>query len=760
MKLHSSLIRLAAVGVIFWAMLAGAATFTVTSAGDTPDPIPGDGICGYPWWPYYLPCTLRAAIQEANASRTVPTTIDFNIPTFPQGTVPTITPGSALPTIVRPVVIDGTTQGWFRGPHRVEIDGANARGAYGLWITAGDSRVRGLVINRFAAGGIALDSRGGNVLDSNFIGTNVDGTAALANGFDGVFISQSSPNNTIGGAGARRNIISGNHDSGLSISSSGNTVFGNFIGTNAAGTASIPNGNGISIFSGGNNLIGGTTPDARNLISGNREAGIHIFAATGNQVQGNFIGTDVTGTVLLSNSKGVFLEGAPSNTVGGKVAEARNVISANQTGVAISGVGATGNQVQGNFIGTTATGTVGLGNSYGVSIDQASNNIVGGTAAGARNLISGNSFGMFISGFNATGNLVQGNFIGTNAAGTARLPNEYGVLVQEASSNLIGGTAAGARNVISGNRSALGIGGLNAMGNLVQGNFIGTDPSGTGRVPNAFGINISAPNNLIGGSAANAGNVISGNGGVEILDGIGIDISGAGNQVQGNLIGTDVTGAAALPNGYHGVSVRGSANLIGGIAAGAGNVISGNGGAGLLISGAGNQVQGNLIGTNAAGTAGLPNGGGVQVESASNCVVGPGNVISGNQANGVAITSFNGSTTSNQVVGNLIGTDATGTVALGNMQNGVVINGPSQNIAASDNIIGGSGPGARNIISGNALNGVRILGRGARSNRLQGNFIGTNQDGTAALANALRGVQIDSAPNNTLARNVISGNQA
>jgi CSLREA domain-containing protein len=192
MKLHSSLIRLAAVAVILSATLAGAATFTVTSAGDTFDPFPGDGICGYPFWPYYLPCTLRAAIQEANATATSPTTINFNIATFPQGTVPTITPGSALPAIVRPVSIDGTTQGWLGGPHRVEINGVNVRGGYGLLITAGSSRVRGLVINRFAEGGIALDSRGGNVLDSNFIGTNADGTAALGNG-TGVFIMQARP---------------------------------------------------------------------------------------------------------------------------------------------------------------------------------------------------------------------------------------------------------------------------------------------------------------------------------------------------------------------------------------------------------------------------------------------------------------------------------------------------------------------------------------------------------------------------------------
>ncbi len=760
MKLHSNLIRLAVAAVILSATLARAATFTVTSAGDTPDPIPGDGICGYPWWPFYLPCTLRAAIQEANASAG-PTTIDFNIPTFPQGTVPTITPGSALPTIVRPVVIDGTTQGWLRGPHRVEINGANVHGGgHGLSISAGSSHVRGLVINRFMLAGVYLDARGGNFLEANLIGTNVDGTAALGNG-TGVIITQSSPNNTIGGVGARRNVISGNADLGIILISDGNSVFGNFIGTNAAGTAAMPNGEGTRIFSGGN-LIGGTGPATGNLISGNRNTGVRFFGpnARGNQVLGNFIGTDISGTVLLSNSIGVSLEGAPNNTVGGTVAQARNVISANQVGVSVSGVGATGNQVQGNFIGTTASGTVGLGNGYGVSIEQASNNIIGGTVAGVPNVISSNSIGVSISGVGATGNLVQGNLIGTNAAGIGRLPNGYGVYLQDASSNLIGGTLAAARNLISGNSNGLRIVGSNATGNLVQGNFIGTDPSGTGRVPNSFGVYVTGSNNLIGGTAAGAGNVISGNGGLVILDGIGLQIGGTGNQVQGNLIGTDVTGIVALSNRYFGVSVGGSSNIIGGTAAGAANVISGNGDDGILISGTGHQVQGNLIGTNAAGTAGLPNANGVHIENASNCVVGPGNAISGNQGSGVAITSLNSSTTSNQVVGNLIGTDATGTIALGNMQNGVVINGPNQDIVASDNIVGGSGPGARNIIAGNALNGVRILGRGARSNQLLGNFIGTNQGGTAALANALRGVQIDAAPNNILSRNVISGNQA
>jgi parallel beta-helix repeat protein len=210
---------------------------------------------------------------------------------------------------------------------------------------------------------------------------------------------------------------------------------------------------GLHIIAGSSTVRG----MAINRFSGN---GVAIFGneATGNLVQGNFIGTDVTGTVDLGNSTdGVQIRGAANNTIGGITAEARNVISGNnvrgisiQGDVNMGGSDATGNLVQGNLIGTDVTGTAALGNTHdGVVIRGAANNTIGGTTAGARNIVSGNNTGggrggvsiinhqtLLITG--ASGNLVQGNFIGTDVTGTAALGNgSGGVIIETAANNTL-----------------------------------------------------------------------------------------------------------------------------------------------------------------------------------------------------------------------------------------------------------------------------------------------------------------------------------
>ena len=151
-----------------------------------------------------------------------------------------------------------------------------------------------------------------------------------------------------------------------------------------------------------------------------------------------------------------------------------------------------GNTIQGNFIGTDSTGTAGRNNNVGVSISSASNNnLIGGTTASARNVISANTFNGIAVG--ASNNQIQGNFIGTNANGTSALPNGIdGVNISgspQFTNNLVGGTAAGAGNVISGNQRGIT---LFSPGNTVQGNFIGTDPTGTKSVGNGTGISATA----------------------------------------------------------------------------------------------------------------------------------------------------------------------------------------------------------------------------------------------------------------------------
>jgi titin len=323
-------------------------------------------------------------------------------------------------------------------------------------------------------------------------------------------------------------------------------VQGNTIGTDASGTRPLGNGTGVDIEFGLDNTVGGTASGAGNLISGNQGDGVRIVDGSGNQVQGNFIGTDTSGTQPVGNGTyGVLLIGSNS-TVGGTASGAGNLISGNRgDGVLIAG---SGDQVQGNTIGTDVTGTLPLGNDSGVSIID-SDNTVGGTDPGARNLISGNrSYGVSIGG---SGNQVQGNFIGTDTSGTQALGNGLNGVDISGSANTLGGTAAGAGNFISGNQNEgvrIEVGSNN---NQVQGNTIGTDVSGIGFLPNAEGIYIGGSNNTIGGTTPASRNVIWGN------TGDGISISGTaanGNQVQGNLI---------YYQGGYGVYVsQGTGNLI------------------------------------------------------------------------------------------------------------------------------------------------------------------------------------------------------
>ena len=269
-------------------------------------------------------------------------------------------------------------------------------------------------------------------------------------------------------------------------------------------------------------------------------------------------------------------------------------------------VGSSDNLVEGNLLGLSAAGVALPGAIHqGVFINLASGNTIGGTTAAARNVISGNLTGIEIDGGSA--NVVLGNYIGTDTTGNLAIGNAGGSAVEldGATNCTIGGTIAAAGNVLSGSRSGVFI--LNTplgAGNVVEGNLIGTNPAGTAAVGNVVGVEIFSPGNTVGGTAAGAGNVISGS---TSFSGVEIDGSASsGNLVAGNKIGTDITGNLALGNVGGGVVATDGAsnNTIGGTAAGAGNVISGNTDDGVEITGSGtsgNLVVGNLIGTNAAG---------------------------------------------------------------------------------------------------------------------------------------------------------------
>jgi Ca2+-binding RTX toxin-like protein len=651
---------------------------------------------------------------------------------------------------------------------------------------------------------LAGDGVSNNLIAGNYIGTDATGTLDRGNLLTGVIIhSGAADNNTVGGTlPAMANVISGNDFAGMSVSTTGNTVLGNFIGTNAAGTAALPNNLGGIAVGGTNNTIGGSAAGAGNVISGNAGYGVQLGGATGAVVQGNRIGTNAAGTAAVPNtSYGVELVGGASdNTIGGAAAGAANLISGNgNTGVRIAGAGTGGNTVAGNYIGTDAAGTAALGNgTAGVLIEAgASGNTVGGPTAvpgtGAGNVISGNLVtGVRIADETTAGNQVAGNVIGLNAAGTAAVANfESGVIVRRAGpGNVIGGAAASVRNVISGNRDGSNAGSgvvvVDTPGTVIAANYIGTDLTGTVAIGNqSYGIQMGGGAGRVGtdgdGLSDDAeGNLISGNGlGGVIIGGSGNDTEGV--VVAGNVIGLNAAGTAALGNGPFGgvifstllpVAIRN--NRIGTNADGVSdelerNVISGNAGPGVHLLGftgadvSGNVVAGNYIGTDAAGTAAIGNGSdGVDVtDGAANNTVGgtapgAGNLLSGNGRNGVSVRGGAAGTT---IAGNRIGTDAAGTAALGNAQAGVFVG------RATGTLIGGTAPGAGNLLSGNGTHGVRLDGDESTGTRIEGNLIGTDAAGAAAVGNDNAGVVISNgASGNTVggpdpaAANTISGN--
>jgi titin len=683
--------------------------------------------------------SLRQAILDANANPGRDT-IAFNIG---GGGVRSIALASPLPTITDPVVLDATSQPGFAGNPMIELNGAAAgTAAEGLWLTAGNSVIRGLVINRFGDRGILVQNGGGNVIAGNYIGTDLSGRTALPNG-SGIDIITSN-NNIVGGTtGGDRNLVSGNRGAGVSLytGSSHNLVEGNSIGTDVSATFSVGNGYGVGVYGTGTsaNTIGGTGAGAGNLISGNGSNGlgdgISIFQnATATLVQGNRIGIDASGTHALGNAGSGVGISSSGNVIGGSQSSS-NVVSGNHSyGVALLS-GATGNVIASNAIGTDVTIRSAVPNGFaGVGVTGGANgNVIGGTSPGTGNFISGNNtYGVVLFGAGTTHNQVQGNFIGVDNTGQTALGNTgYGIgITAGASGNTIGGVPSATINVIAGNT----LGGVvvfsaGTNNNLVQANHIGTDGAGTVALGNGTGSGIAvlqgAANTIIGGPGAF--NQIAAN------QGDGILVSGpstTGTIIQGNFIGLDGTGTHPLGNGFHGVEVQSQATntTIGGAAPGDFNLISGNGGAGVLIDQnvpAGTLVQGNYIGTDVSTTHAVPNGqGGVTVAQGSTGAVVDSNVISGNQFYGVFLSD----SSSDVVQNNFIGTDNSGTTAVPNNQGGIILTNDS-----SITITG-------NVVSGNNTDGITL--NPGQNVVIQSNLIGTDVSGTSALGNGGNGIWV------------------
>ncbi|MBD2461131.1 DUF4347 domain-containing protein [Oscillatoria sp. FACHB-1407] len=755
----------------------------------------------------------------------------------------------------------------------------------------------------------------GNTVQGNFIGTDLTGNAILNNpDADGVFsngINILAPNNLIGGttAGAR-NVIGGASNSGIALqtgNATGNTVQGNFIGVGANGTANIGNtSNGVDFFNdGGSQIIGGIAAGAGNIIANNGNDGVVVLASSNNQIRGNSIFNNGQEGIDLGSDGVTFNDGGDGDSGANNLQNFPVILTATVSGsdtlitgefngeanstFAIELFSNTASDPSGNGEGQTYLTTININtDSFGnatfnetlIGVDltgllvtatatDASNNtsefsaaiasfsplevtntndsgpgslqaaidfansnpgadtitfnipttdpgynsgtgvytidvsstalslitdtvnidgtsqpgfvdapIIELTGGGSLNGLffdtgSNNSSvrGLIINGFDfgitlvSDNNTVAGNYFGTNSTGTAAAASGNGVAIAvNGANNTVGGLVAADRNLISGNGS-IGFGGgilisdSTATGNTVIGNFIGTNINGTAALGNVgFGIRVTnnANNNTIGGSTLEARNLISGNSG----NGIEFQLFGGAfnNTVEGNYIGTNAAGTGAIANGEDGVFDGGNTNSI------SDNVISGNADDGIELNEAnGSVIANNIIGLNANGDSNLGNGAdGVNIIGSINSEVSE-NVISANGRYGVSISTETGTVSNNNtIIGNFIGTDSSGTVDWGNALDGLLI------ANSTNNTVGGLPIRARNIISGNGENGIEILdsdpfdGLSTTGNTILNNFIGTDVTGTASLGNGTNGILIgDGATNNTIGGtvgNLISGN--
>jgi hypothetical protein len=464
--------------------------------------------------------SLRQALLSAQGGET----ILFDPVAFPPDDPATIFVLSPLPDLAAGgVIIDGTNAG-------VILDGSQLpreQPIAGLNIISSANVIRGLIIVRFSGSGIML-------IDE-------------------------AKNNTIGGAEeGQGNVVGGNWD-GINIvgsHASHNLLIGNYIGTDASGTIAVGNlVDGIWIGEGAQyNQVGGTAENEGNLISGNGSNGVILDGSMHNVVCGNYIGTDISGKKNLGNQNtGVGLAwGAKFNTIGGEAPESRNIISGNgMEGIWLGDEGTMSNTVSGNYIGTDNTGTVAIPNGgAGINLGESTQyNLIGGDLAEQGNLISGNQGeGVSLSGAGVLGNIVSGNYIGTDATGNFAIGNSIdGIGIRSgAQDNRVGGDEPEQLNLISGNgMNGVSIGGSLTKNNTVIGNHIGTDISGTGdlgNIGNGIFIHAGAASNTIGSSNTIAYNKLAG---IVVQEPRTMNNKITGNSIYGNAkVGIQIQGGA------------------------------------------------------------------------------------------------------------------------------------------------------------------------------------------------------------------------
>jgi len=644
--------------LIVWLVLAlGAGTvrpasFLVDSPADSHDVAPGDGLAADHNDPDSARCTLRAAIEEANTrlgSDTILVPFNIGVIYLNLGVIRVLDNRTVLTGINGRPVIDGVSNTINHATLVLESDSnlitdlhfRRARGdavtITGSYNILGDSTAEkrllltdnGLDNQNAAAIRITGAAATHNLVIGNYIGLDKGGLTAAGNRH-GVTIEQGASENRIGtGQIGDRNIISGNDGYGVIISatSHSNQVAGNFVGPDSTGNNGPGNQlGGILVKDNAHdNLIGAEDLTLGNLISGNQGIGIELrgTGVTDNTVNGNLIGTNLSGRYKLGNfGDGLRLSrGAHNNVIGGPHAHSGNLVSGNGgSGICLRGENVTGNLLTANWVGPTLSGYGALGNGWidgdGILLDSGAHlNTIGGITEAERNVASGNyRFGLHLDGAGTNNNEVIGNFFGVNGTGTSSLGNAVGVVISGgAQGNTIGGLDVSFRNIISGNRSddfpygaGVLIEGEGTNFNTVSANIIGLDV--TGQNPRRNGtagviIGGGAQYNLIGGDHLSDGNIISGNGLDDPIDGraAGIHIYGsttAHNRIVANIIGLNMDGYEIIGNRGHGIGIYSgsSHNQIGGETYYRINQIVGSEGAGVFI--ADKETKSNLIRNN------------------------------------------------------------------------------------------------------------------------------------------------------------------
>jgi hypothetical protein len=713
----------------------------VNNEGDAADFDTADDVCDTNDSANDGPCTLRAAIQQANATAGADAIV-FNLT---GDTKIELSSGSPLPAITGDTDIDGdNTAG---DGTDIALDGDGVVGI-GLHFAAGSS---GSSVNRFAVSemdgdGIGIDGGVNNVSFTHVRSGIRPPTNVSSNTGDGLHAAGPSSNISITGDGTGSCLFSGNAGDGIElINVTGATISGCNIG-----------------------LDGASPPtNARNDWNNDDDGdGIRVTSSTGVVIGGSISGTT------------------------------RNIIGRNQNGIRFINSTGAGNVIKGNFIGISTDNNVRRNFQYGVLLENSSNILIGGTGHtlwacdGDCNLISGNgdSAGDFPDPLGGTSDLddgvhingggnnrVQGNFIGTALTGASCQDVDFdstgnddnGVEIVNSDGNLIGGTAAGAGNLISCNGSANDFFDGDGVkitrdsdNNLVQGNRIGTDPSGLlGFGNNGDGVDIESNGqvqpddnngNVVGGTVPGAGNLIADN------DDDGIELNGSMNRAEGNIVGLAVDGTV-LGNDQNGIADGGDANVIGGPTSAHRNIISGNQDDGVDLDGDNALVQNNYIGTDPTGTLDRGNeDDGIDNDDDGNRILN--NLISGNDSDGVEIDNDADATI---IRGNLIGVTAGGNAGLGNSEAGIQAENDCDFIP--NVTVGGTNAADRNVISGNWGDGIAIDGGGCAL--VQGNYIGLGADGSTAIANGGDGIDTDSSSSRVViggstasARNVVSGN--